>query len=107
MQVKPFGHGKKLSFSGVPRPYGQGRTSSGAGSWKDGNPPPCAFFGQGKCRNGELCKFPHLDADGNDCEWTVGSAWLSLTVLQAVIQMSCAGSFPLSQPFHVSLEVYA
>lgn len=74
MQVKPFGHGKKLSFSGVPRPYGQGRTSSGAGSWKDGNPPPCAFFGQGKCRNGELCKFPHLDADGNDCEWTVGSA---------------------------------
>ena len=66
---KPFTHGKKLSFSGVPRPWGPGRPSVGVGgSWKDGNPPPCAFFGQGKCRNGEFCKFPHLDQEGNDCE---------------------------------------
>ena len=73
--AKPFGHGKKLSFSGGPRPFrgpggpgGPGERGN-MGSWKDGNPPPCAFFAQGKCRNGELCKFPHLDEQGNDCEW--------------------------------------
>lgn len=71
---KPFtgGHGKKPSFSGAPRPWGAGRISmSGSGnlgSWKDGVPPPCAFFVQNKCRNGEFCKFPHIDAEGNDCE---------------------------------------
>jgi hypothetical protein len=67
---KPFGHGKKPSFSGGPRPWGRASVPAGAGSlgtWKDGNPPPCAFFSQGKCRNGEFCKFPHLDAEGNDC----------------------------------------
>ena len=68
--ARPFGHAKKLSFSGGPRPFrGPGRESGPVmGSWKDGNPPPCAFFAQGKCRNGELCKFPHLDEQGNDCE---------------------------------------
>lgn len=61
---KPYGHGKKPSFSGGPRPWnGPGR----APAWKDGNPPPCAFFAQGKCRNGEFCKFPHLDQEGSDC----------------------------------------
>lgn len=60
---KPFGHTKKPSFSGGPRPP---RPGPGMGSWKDGNPPPCAFFGGGKCRNGEFCKFPHLDENGND-----------------------------------------
>ena len=70
MPGKPF-HGKKPSFSGGPRPFG-GRPSVGGGgtnlgAWKDGNPPPCAFFSQGKCRNGEFCKFPHLDGQGNDC----------------------------------------
>ncbi|WVR06307.1 hypothetical protein IAU60_003337 [Kwoniella sp. DSM 27419] len=67
---KPY-HGKKPSFSGGPKPW-LGRTPApgGAaklGSWKDGNPPPCAFFSQGNCRNGEYCKFPHLDTEGNDC----------------------------------------
>ena len=52
---KPFGHAKKLSFSGGQRPFNRGP------------PPPCAFFAQGKCRNGEYCKFPHLDPSGNDC----------------------------------------
>jgi hypothetical protein len=79
MPTKGF-HGKKPSFSGGPRPFaprasiggpGAGIGGSGAnlGAWKDGVPPPCAFFVQGKCRNGELCKFPHLDEQGNDCEW--------------------------------------
>ena len=68
MPGKSLGHGKKLSFSGIPRSGGTGRPSVGGGSWKDGNPPPCAFFGQGKCRNGEFCKFPHLDPEGNDCK---------------------------------------
>ncbi|OCF72886.1 hypothetical protein I204_06115 [Kwoniella mangroviensis CBS 8886] len=73
MPGKPFGHGKKPSFSGgapkwmgrPPAPNGPG--SAKLGSWKDGNPPPCAFYNQGNCRNGEFCKFPHLDAEGNDC----------------------------------------
>ncbi|EJT48789.1 hypothetical protein A1Q1_02209 [Trichosporon asahii var. asahii CBS 2479] len=66
---KPF-HGKKPSFSGGPKPWGPGGRMGGSshlGQWKDGNPPPCAFFREGKCRNGEYCKFPHMDADGNDC----------------------------------------
>lgn len=66
---KPY-HGKKPSFSGGPKPWGPGGRTGGSshlGQWKDGNPPPCAFFREGKCRNGEFCKFPHLDADGNDC----------------------------------------
>jgi hypothetical protein len=66
---KPY-HGKKPSFSGGPKPWGPGGRPGGSshlGQWKDGNPPPCAFFREGKCRNGEFCKFPHLDADGNDC----------------------------------------
>ena len=68
-----FGQHKKPSFSSGPRPFrssmGGGNGSGGVnlGSWKDGNPPPCAFFAQGKCRNGEFCKFPHLDEQGNDC----------------------------------------
>ena len=62
---KPF-HGKKPSFSGGPRPWAGTRNPAGAGGWKDGTPPPCAFFAQAKCRNGEFCKFPHLDAEGND-----------------------------------------
>jgi hypothetical protein len=70
--------GKKPSFSGGPRPFnprasmgGMGGSGAGAnlGAWKDGVPPPCAFFVQGKCRNGELCKFPHIDEQGNDCEF--------------------------------------
>lgn len=67
----PFGmrHGKKLSFSGGPRPFGRPSMGGNLGSWKDGNPPPCAFFNQGKCRNGEFCKFPHLDETGSDCEY--------------------------------------
>ncbi|WWC70812.1 uncharacterized protein I206_104764 [Kwoniella pini CBS 10737] len=70
MQGKPFGHGKKASFSGGPKPW-LGRPAGGAagvkmGSWKDGNPPPCVFFAQGNCRNGDYCKFPHLDAEGTD-----------------------------------------
>ncbi|WVQ73171.1 hypothetical protein IAR50_002735 [Cryptococcus sp. DSM 104548] len=66
---KPFGHGKKPSFSGG-KPWAGGRPANGTskfGAWKDGVPPPCAFFNQGNCRNGELCKFPHLDAEGHDC----------------------------------------
>ncbi|KLT45549.1 hypothetical protein CC85DRAFT_137398 [Cutaneotrichosporon oleaginosum] len=66
---KPY-HGKKPSFSGGPKPWGPGGRPGGSshlGQWKDGHPPPCAFFREGKCRNGEFCKFPHLDADGNDC----------------------------------------
>lgn len=64
---KPY-QGKKPSFSGGPRPFRNGASSGGTnlGSWKDGNPPPCAFFVQAKCRNGEYCKFPHLDEQGND-----------------------------------------
>lgn len=68
-------HGKKPSFSGGSRPFTNGTNGAANGngserrtsSWKDGNPPPCAFFAQGKCRNGEFCKFPHLDAEGTDC----------------------------------------
>ncbi|WVW84725.1 hypothetical protein I302_106760 [Kwoniella bestiolae CBS 10118] len=71
MPGKPFGHGKKPSFSGgAPKWMGRPPAPNGAaklGSWKDGNPPPCAFYNQGNCRNGEFCKFPHLDAEGNDC----------------------------------------
>lgn len=70
------GNGKKPSFSGGPRPWApNGRMSMSGGAagsfgvWKDGMPPPCAFFTQAKCRNGEFCKFPHLDAEGNDCEY--------------------------------------
>jgi len=61
---KPF-HGKKPSFSGGPRPWAPGSRAA-AGGWKDGTPPPCAFFAQSKCRNGEFCKFPHIDGEGND-----------------------------------------
>ncbi|GMK53844.1 hypothetical protein CspeluHIS016_0104300 [Cutaneotrichosporon spelunceum] len=66
---KPY-HGKKPSFSGGLKPWGPGGRPGGSshlGQWKDGNPPPCAFFREGKCRNGEFCKFPHLDTEGNDC----------------------------------------
>ncbi|WVO14217.1 hypothetical protein L204_101849 [Cryptococcus depauperatus] len=63
---KPFGHGKKPSFSNG-KPFGARPPASKFGAWKDGNPPPCAFFNQGNCRNGEFCKFPHLDTEGNDC----------------------------------------
>ncbi|ORY28485.1 hypothetical protein BCR39DRAFT_534866 [Naematelia encephala] len=68
MPPKTF-HGKKPSFSGGPRPFSTGRPAAGGnlGSWKDGNPPACAFFSQAKCRNGDFCKFPHLDEQGNDC----------------------------------------
>ncbi|WRT67729.1 uncharacterized protein IL334_004701 [Kwoniella shivajii] len=71
MPGKSFGHGKKPSFSGGAKPWmGRPPAANGAaklGSWKDGVPPACAFFNQGNCRNGEFCKFPHLDAEGNDC----------------------------------------
>ncbi|KAL1412893.1 hypothetical protein Q8F55_000642 [Vanrija albida] len=62
---KPF-HGKKPSFSGGSKPWGPGGRPGGSshlGQWKDGVPPPCAFFREGKCRNGEYCKFPHIDAE--------------------------------------------
>lgn len=38
------------------------------GSWSNGQPPACVFFQNSKCRNGEMCKFPHLLPDGTDCE---------------------------------------
>ena len=71
---KPFGHGKKPSFSGpggAPGPAvgPNGRPWAPRSSLANGNPPPpCAFFNQGKCRNGDFCKFPHIDAEGNDCK---------------------------------------
>lgn len=59
------GPGKKASFSGGPRPFAPGFRT---GPWKDGVPPACMFFPQGKCRSGDMCKFPHIDAEGNDCK---------------------------------------
>jgi hypothetical protein len=29
-----------------------------------GRKPPCAFFPQGRCRNGDECRFPHIGSEG-------------------------------------------
>lgn len=39
---------------------------SGA-KWVGGNAPPCSFFLNNNCRNGDMCRFPHLNAEGVDC----------------------------------------
>ena len=58
-------HMKKMSFSAK---NGGNVTSRAAvlGTWTNGQPPPCVFFMNSKCRNGEMCKFPHITADGTD-----------------------------------------
>lgn len=93
MSGRPYGHGKKASFSGGPRPFapranaGNGNGNGNGmdwGKWRDGVPPPCVFFAQGKCRNGEMCKFLHIDSDGNDCECSDTLFRVGLT-LKAVI----------------------
>ncbi|GHJ87205.1 hypothetical protein NliqN6_3607 [Naganishia liquefaciens] len=58
-------HMKKMSFSAK---NGGNITSRAAvlGTWTNGQPPPCVFFMNSKCRNGEMCKFPHITADGTD-----------------------------------------
>jgi hypothetical protein len=67
-KMNGFGHGKKPSFSGGPRPFGPGGRAD-FGKWKDGAPPPCIFFLANKCKNGDMCKFPHFNDEGVDCEF--------------------------------------
>ncbi|ORX40113.1 hypothetical protein BD324DRAFT_258741 [Kockovaella imperatae] len=106
------GHGKKPSFSGGPRPFrgpGAGPNSGPApnmGTWKDGNPPPCAFFAQGKCRNGELCKFPHLDEQGNDCRHpdVIRGIIPPLPPLSRQRGMRSGGTMSFSAPFDPALR---
>ncbi len=58
-------HIKKASMNG-------GRVGPSArqmllGTWNQGQPPACVFFLANKCRNGDMCKFPHILPDGSDC----------------------------------------
>lgn len=69
----PVRHHKKMSFSGAKNggpwlgPMAANARAAVLGTWINGHPPPCAFFQQNKCRNGEMCKFPHILPDGTDC----------------------------------------
>lgn len=69
-------HVKRMSFGGNPKgtwiapngaiiPAGVARQAA-LGSWSNGQPPACVFFQNSKCRNGEMCKFPHIMPDGTD-----------------------------------------
>jgi len=71
-------HVKRMSFGGMPKAAwavpGTGPTATAArqaalGSWSNGQPPACVFFQNSKCRNGEMCKFPHIMPDGTDCKF--------------------------------------
>lgn len=58
-------HMKKMSFSAK----NSGNVNARAavlGTWTNGQPPPCVFFQNSKCRNGEMCKFPHIGPEGTD-----------------------------------------
>lgn len=58
-------HMKKMSFSAK----NNGNVTARAavlGTWTNGQPPPCVFFQNSKCRNGEMCKFPHIGPEGTD-----------------------------------------
>jgi hypothetical protein len=61
------GHMKKMSFSAAKHGGIVNARAAVLGTWTNGQPPPCVFFQNSKCRNGEMCKFPHLAADGTDC----------------------------------------
>lgn len=59
------GHMKKMSFSAKNAGNVNARAAV-LGTWTNGQPPPCVFFQNSKCRNGEMCKFPHIGPDGVD-----------------------------------------
>lgn len=61
------GHMKKMSFSASKHGGMVNARAAVLGTWTNGQPPPCVFFQNSKCRNGEMCKFPHIAADGTDC----------------------------------------
>jgi hypothetical protein len=68
-------HVKRMSFGGMPKaawavpgggPNATAARQAALGSWSNGQPPACVFFQNSKCRNGEMCKFPHIMPDGTD-----------------------------------------
>ncbi|KAJ9100598.1 hypothetical protein QFC21_003642 [Naganishia friedmannii] len=61
------GHMKKMSFNAAKHGGIVNARAAVLGTWTNGQPPPCVFFQNSKCRNGEMCKFPHIVADGTDC----------------------------------------
>jgi hypothetical protein len=76
-QSKKGHHVKRMSFGGVPKaawavngggPAATLARQAALGSWSNGQPPACVFFQNSKCRNGEMCKFPHIMPDGTDSE---------------------------------------
>lgn len=77
-------HMKKMSFSAKNNGNVTTRASV-LGTWTNGQPPPCVFFLNSKCRNGDMCKFPHITPDGTDSRHpdvingTVAPAPISLT----------------------------
>jgi hypothetical protein len=75
-QAQQHQHQQPQPHKGFPRKFGPfgafpGKKfgpKSGA-KWVGGNAPPCSFFLNNACRNGDMCRFPHLNAEGVDCEW--------------------------------------
>ncbi|CED84636.1 Integral membrane ankyrin-repeat protein Kidins220 (protein kinase D substrate) [Phaffia rhodozyma] len=64
----PFHHGPN-GPNGFNKKWigGGGRHQGPSTKWVGGNAPPCSFFQAGACRNNDMCRFPHLLADGTDC----------------------------------------
>lgn len=58
-------HMKKVSMNGSRA--GPSARQMLLGTWNQGQPPACVFFLANKCRNGDMCKFPHMLPDGTDC----------------------------------------
>ncbi|KAJ9122328.1 hypothetical protein QFC22_001749 [Naganishia vaughanmartiniae] len=66
-EPRRHGHMKKMSFGAAKHGGLVNARAAVLGTWTNGQPPPCVFFQNSKCRNGEMCKFPHIAADGTDC----------------------------------------
>lgn len=67
---KPFARSKFGPFGG-PFPGGKKFGPKASAKWVGGNAPPCSFFLNNACRNGDMCRFPHLNAEGVDCAFSL------------------------------------
>lgn len=72
---KPFARSKFGPFGG-PFPGGKKFGPKASAKWVGGNAPPCSFFLNNACRNGDMCRFPHLNAEGVDCAYFLSLSFL-------------------------------